>query len=98
MPEIRETGGVFHRRFPGLSPLNLAHWHGKILSTAGETRNGDKNVNTYGEYIKKRRGCQESGGADMNKEEMIAEIQRVLEDANEWDVQDVYAYVMDEVA
>jgi hypothetical protein len=34
----------------------------------------------------------------MSKEEMIAEIQRVLEDANEWDVRDVYAYVMDEVA
>ena len=34
----------------------------------------------------------------MSKEEMIAEIQRVLEDANEWDVTDVYEYVMDEVA
>lgn len=34
----------------------------------------------------------------MSKEEMIAEIQRVLEDANEWDVLDVYNYVMDEVA
>lgn len=33
----------------------------------------------------------------MSKEEMIAEIQRVLEDANEWDVLDVYHYVMDEV-
>lgn len=33
----------------------------------------------------------------MSKEEMIAEIQRVLEDANEWDVLDVYNYVMDEV-
>lgn len=69
-----------------------------ILSTAGETRSGEQNVNTYGEYIKNGRGCQESGGADMNKEEMIAEIQRVLEDATEWDVRDVYAYVMDEVA
>lgn len=35
---------------------------------------------------------------NMSKEEMIAEIQRVLEDANEWDVRDVYEYVMDEVA
>lgn len=34
----------------------------------------------------------------MSKEEMIAEIQRVLEDANERDVLDVYHYVMDEVA
>ena len=34
----------------------------------------------------------------MSKEDMIAEIQRVLEDANEWDVLDVYNYVMDEVA
>lgn len=33
----------------------------------------------------------------MTREEMIAEIQRVLEDANEWEVQDVYEYVMDEV-
>lgn len=33
----------------------------------------------------------------MSKEDMIAEIQRVLEDANEWDVLDVYNYVMDEV-
>ena len=71
-----------------------------ILSTAGETRNGEQNVNTYGEYIKKRRGCQRETTAEvqnMSKDEMIAEIQRVLEDANEWDVRDVYAYVMDEV-
>lgn len=34
----------------------------------------------------------------MSKDEMIAEILRVLEDANEWDVQDVYEYIMDEVA
>ena len=34
----------------------------------------------------------------MSKEDMIAEIPRVLEDANEWDVRDVYEYVMDEVA
>ena len=34
----------------------------------------------------------------MSKEEMIAEIQRVLEDANEWDVRDVYEDGMDEVA
>ena len=34
----------------------------------------------------------------MSKDEMIAEIQRVLEDANEGDVRDVYEYVMDEVA
>ena len=33
----------------------------------------------------------------MTREEMLAEIQRVLEDANEWDVRDVYEYVMDEV-
>ena len=33
----------------------------------------------------------------MSKEEMIAEIQRGLEDANEWVVRDVYEYVMDEV-
>ena len=33
----------------------------------------------------------------MDKNEMIAEILRVLEDANEWDVRDVYNYVMDEV-
>lgn len=33
----------------------------------------------------------------MSKEEMIAEIQRVLEDANEWEVRDVYDHVMDEV-
>lgn len=35
---------------------------------------------------------------NMTREEMIAEIQRVLEDANEWEVRDVYEYVMDEVA
>lgn len=34
----------------------------------------------------------------MDKNEMIAEILRVLEDANEWDVRDVYEYIMDEVA
>ena len=34
----------------------------------------------------------------MTREEMLAEIQRVLEDANEWEVRDVYEYVMDEVA
>ena len=34
----------------------------------------------------------------LTKDEMIAEIQRVLEDANEWDVRDVYEHVMDEVA
>lgn len=33
----------------------------------------------------------------MDKNEMIAEILRVLEDANEWDVRDVYEYIMDEV-
>lgn len=72
-----------------------------ILSTAGANRYREQNVNTYGEYIKKRRGCQRKTTAEvqnMSKEEMIAEIQRVLEDANEWDVRDVYAYVMDEVA
>ena len=72
-----------------------------ILSTAGETRYREQNVNTYGEYSKKRRGCQRETTAEvqnMSKEEMIAEIQRVLEDATEWDVRDVYDYVMDEVA
>lgn len=72
-----------------------------ILSTAGETRHRDENVNTYGEYTKNWRGCQRKTTAEvlkMSKEEMIAEIQRVLEDANEWDVRDVYDYVMDEVA
>lgn len=34
----------------------------------------------------------------MSKQEMLDEIVRVLEDANEWDVRDVYDYVMDEVA
>ena len=34
----------------------------------------------------------------MTRGEMLAEIQRVLEDANEWEVRDVYEYVMDEVA
>ena len=34
----------------------------------------------------------------LTKEEMIEEIHRVLEDANEWEVRDVYEYVMDEVA
>lgn len=34
----------------------------------------------------------------MSKQEMLDEIVRVLEDANEWDVRDVYEYVMDEVA
>ena len=33
----------------------------------------------------------------MSKQEMLVEIVRVLEDANEWDVLDVYNYVMDEV-
>ena len=33
----------------------------------------------------------------MTREEMLTEIQRVLEDANEWEVRDVYEYVMDEV-
>lgn len=65
------------------------------------TRHRDENVNTYGEYSKKRRGCQRETTAEvqnMSKDEMIAEILRVLEDANEWDVRDVYDYVMDEVA
>ena len=66
------------------------------------TRHRDENVNTYGEYTKNWRGCQRKTTAEvqknMSKEEMIAEIQRVLEDANEWDVRDVYEYVMDEVA
>ena len=69
------------------------------MSTAGEPRR-EQNVNTYGEYIKKRRGCQRETTAEvqnMSKDEMIAEIQRVLEDATEWDVRDVYDYVMDEV-
>ena len=35
--------------------------------------------------------------ADLTKEEMIEEIHRVLEDANEWEVRDVYDHVMDEV-
>lgn len=72
-----------------------------IQTTAGENRHREQIVNTYGEYIKKRRGCQRETTAEvqnMSKDEMIAEIQRVLEDANEWDVRDVYAYVMDEVA
>lgn len=34
----------------------------------------------------------------LTKDEMIEEIQRVLEDANEWEVRDVYEYIMDEVA
>lgn len=33
----------------------------------------------------------------LTKEEMIEEIHRVLEDANEWEVRDVYEHVMDEV-
>ena len=33
----------------------------------------------------------------MSKEEMVAEIMRVLEDANEWEVADIHAFVMDEV-
>lgn len=33
----------------------------------------------------------------MSREEMIAEIQRVLEDANEWEVAEIHAFVMDEV-
>lgn len=33
----------------------------------------------------------------MTKEEMVAEIMRVLEDANEWDVAEIHAFVMDEV-
>lgn len=72
-----------------------------ILSTAGGHRRREQNVNIYGEYIKNRRGCQRKTTAEvqiMSKEDMIAEIQRVLEDANEWDVRDVYEYVMDEVA
>ena len=40
-----------------------------------------------------------SDSAKIDKvEEMIEEIHRALEDANEWDVRDVYEYVMDEVA
>lgn len=34
----------------------------------------------------------------MSKDEMIAEILRVLEDSNEWDVREVYEFVMDELA
>lgn len=34
----------------------------------------------------------------MSKEEMVAEIMRVLEDANEWEVAEIHAFVMDEVA
>ena len=33
----------------------------------------------------------------MTREEMIAEIMRVLEDANEWEVAEIHAFVMDEV-
>lgn len=36
-------------------------------------------------------------GESLTKEEMIEEIHRVLEDANEWEVRDVYDYIMDEV-
>lgn len=31
----------------------------------------------------------------LTREEMIAEINRVLEDANEWDVREIYTFVMD---
>ena len=34
----------------------------------------------------------------MTREEMIAEIQRVLEDANEWEVAEIHAFVMDELS
>lgn len=33
----------------------------------------------------------------LTKEEMIEEIHRVLEDANEWEVAEIHAFVMDEV-
>ena len=33
----------------------------------------------------------------LTKEEMIEEIHRVLEEANEWEVRDVYDHVMNEV-
>lgn len=74
-------------------------------------RHREQNVNTYGEYSKKCRGCQRKTTAEvqnmsnrnftrdsLTKEEMIEEIHRVLEDANEWEVRDVYEHVMDEVA
>ena len=65
----------------------------------------EQNVNAYGQYSKRGRGCQQKqlrrckimSEKPMTREEMLAEIQRVLEDANEWEVRDVYEYVMDEV-
>ena len=70
------------------------------MSTAGEHPGREQNVNAYGQYSKIGRRCQRKTTAEvqfMTREEMIAEIQRVLEDANEWEVRDVYEYVMDEV-
>ena len=72
-----------------------------ILSTAGGTGIVNKLLTPFGQYSKNGRGCQRKTTAEvqiMSKEDMIAEILRVLEDANEWEVRDVYEYVMDEVA
>jgi hypothetical protein len=71
-----------------------------IWSTAGGTGIVNKLLTPFGQYSKNGRGCQRKTTAEvqnMSKEDMIAEIQRVLEDANEWEVRDVYEYVMDEV-
>ena len=46
---------------------------------------------------KQLRRCKIMSDKTMTREEMLTEIQRVLEDANEWEVRDVYEYVMDEV-
>ena len=38
-----------------------------ILSTAGDARHRDENVNTYGEYTKNWRGCQRETTAEVLK-------------------------------
>ena len=71
-----------------------------FVNSRGTPGTVNKLLTPFGQYSKIGRGCQRKTTAEvqnMSKEDMIAEIQRVLEDANEWDVRDVYEYVMDEV-
>ena len=71
-----------------------------FVNSRGKPGTVNKILTPFGQYSKNGRGCQRKTTAEvqnMSKEEMVAEIMRVLEDANEWEVRDVYEYVMDEV-
>ena len=91
------------RGFPPLSPGFVAVDIGKcacydFVNSRGTP--GDTGNTPFGHCNKMGRRCQRKTTAEvqfMTREEMIAEIMRVLEDANEWEVAEIHAFVMDEV-